>query len=112
MKKTSISFYATICLIPFLLSGCEAMGRHFKYMGECDNEVASKIPPKYVQKIKEYQTSCSGRGTGSVDRFGSVSSRNSSDCTTVPVYETIDLNYQRRMELRNQCIADKKRAYR
>jgi hypothetical protein len=100
-----------ITLIPLaLLTGCEAMGRHFKYMSECDQEVANQIPPRYVQKIARYETSCSGSGSGSIDRFGSVSSRNSSNCTTVPVYETVDLNYDKRIHLRNECIAQKKRS--
>lgn len=93
-----------------LLTGCEAMGRHFRYMGECDKEVGSKIPPRYVQKIARYDTNCSGSGSGSVDRFGSVTSRNSSNCTTVPIYETVDLNYDKRIQLRNECISQKKRS--
>lgn len=112
MKKISLSFYATIFLIPVLLSGCEAMGRHFRFMGECDNEVARQIPPNYVKRISKYETSCSGGGRGSVDSFGSVNTTNSSNCTTVPVYETVDLNFERRLGLRNDCIAEKKRIYR
>lgn len=102
--------YLLSLVIPLiLLTGCQAMGRHFKYMGECDKEVANIIPPNLVQKIARYETHCSGGGSGTVDRFGSVSTRNSSNCTTTPIYETVDLNYQKRIQLRNECIANKKR---
>lgn len=101
--------YLSLIIPIILLTGCEAMGRHFRYMSECDKEVASKVPPRLVQQIARYETNCSGRGSGTVDRFGSVSTRNSSDCTTTPIYETVDLNYQQRIQLRNECIAIKKR---
>ena len=94
-----------------LLSGCESTGRHFKFMSECDNEVAGRVPPNYMQQISRYDTTCSKRGSGTIDRTGSISSRGSSECTTVPIYETVDLNYGKRLQLRNECIERKKYNY-
>ena len=80
-----------------LLSGCQALGEHFKYMGECDREVASIYPPNWQEKMSRIDTSC-----------GKLQFSNSTTCTSNPVYERYDANFQPRLQARNECIARKK----
>jgi hypothetical protein len=96
IKRSSllISFAFTVVV---LLSGCQALGEHFKYMGECDREVASTYPPNWQEKMTRIDTSC-----------GKLQFSNSTSCTSNPVYERYDANYQPRLQARNECIARKK----
>lgn len=79
------------------LSGCQSVGQHFKYMGECDQEVASRYPPKWEEKMVRIDTSC-----------GKLQFSDALTCTSNPVYQRNDTNYESRLQARNQCIARKK----
>lgn len=79
------------------LSGCQALGQHFKYMGECDQEVASTYPPNWQEKLVGVDTAC-----------GKLQFSNSGSCASTLVYDRYDANYQPRLQARNQCIARKK----
>jgi len=93
MKK-----YYLIILFPFLLS-CSAVGQHFQYMAECNQEVAGAYPPKYVQQYVQTNTKCSTDIT---------SFDNTRNCTSNPVYKNVDMNEAARLDARNECIARKK----
>ncbi len=95
------------------LYGCESVGRHFQQLSECNGFVDSKIPPKYVSVYVRTDTSC--RSSGSINsttlRGDQYTTSGSTNCTSTPVYQTVEENSFERNALRNECMSQKKSEY-
>lgn len=95
------------------LTGCESVGRHFQQLSECNTRVDSKIPPIYVRTYVRTDTTCNSSGRASPSMLGNGQYRTSgtTECSSIPIYENIEVNAAERLALRNQCMSAKKAAF-
>ena len=94
-----------LVLLAILLSGCQSLGEHYKCMAEVDRLVPAQTQQRYVRtdtkcvKSNEQTYQVTGGYTSKVYNPG----QGDTNCSSVPIYETIILNKPQRDAAYQQC---------
>ena len=102
MKKIFLVILSTL-----LLGGCQALGDHFNCMAQVDRTVPAQTQQVYVRTDTKCNSSGSGIATPTTTRGNQyvINSDRETNCSSVPIYETIVLNQAQRDTAYQQCRA-------